>query len=183
MKIHGMMDRSTVNGPGVRAVLHVQGCKLACPGCWNPLSWDTESGKGYSIVRLLQWIKFTNGIDGLTISGGEPMDQALDLATLLRWVREFFPHLSIGLFTGYAESELDKMPMWPAIKYCLDFAVVGRYNALQPVQLPMVTSANQRLIIFRRYRPEDFTLPSVEVTISETGQAVETGFPIHGDVV
>jgi anaerobic ribonucleoside-triphosphate reductase activating protein len=183
MRIHSLVSNSTVNGPGNRAVIWTQGCRLGCAGCWNPETWDFNAGQDYSIARLLQWIGSLKGIEGLTISGGEPMAQELPLCTLLHWTREFFPNLSIGMFTGYAELELGKFAMWPSIRHRLDFAVVGRYNALRPVQLPMVTSANQKLLIFRRYRPEDFTLPSVEVTISDTGQCVETGFPIHGDVV
>jgi hypothetical protein len=58
---------------------------------------------------------------------------------------------------------------------------MGRYNRLQPVQLPMVTSSNQKLVIFKRYTSADFALPSVEITIDAAGESVTTGFPILGE--
>jgi hypothetical protein len=81
-------------------------------------------------------------LDAVTFSGGEPMQQADDLATLLRGVRSPFSTLSVGMSTGYSEEELDagryftrhganrdqRLALWRSIRGQLDFAVMGRYD-------------------------------------------------------
>src|SRR5713226_3361103 len=94
---------------------------------------------------LLAWVYtlWSKGaISGLTISGGEPLEQAPGLAEFLENVHRLLPDLSIGLFSGYSETELnrgrylcfpstvveEKQQLWWRIRSCLDFAVCGRYN-------------------------------------------------------
>ena len=65
------------NGPGVRVSLFVSGCTHHCLGCFQPETWDFNYGKKFTdetiweILRLLE----PNYIDGLSILGGEPLDQ------------------------------------------------------------------------------------------------------------
>lgn len=77
-RIHSIQTLGTVDGPGVRAVVFMQGCPLRCVYCHNPDTWDSEDGEEASpesvaakILRLKNF--YLNG--GVTVSGGEPLLQ------------------------------------------------------------------------------------------------------------
>jgi len=199
LRIHSRIEHSTVNGPGDRAVLWTQGCGLHCSSCWNPETHSHANGKEYSVSELLGWLSgIVPDIDGITISGGEPIEQAPALFELVLAIRLHFPRLSLGMFSGYSERELEKgcyvgadiapwesiykRALWLGIRSHLDFAVLGRFNRLQPSNDPLVTSRNQQLKIYRRYKPEDFSPQGVEVSIDPKGLSVLTGFPTHGNL-
>ena len=94
LRVHGMTESSRVNGPGTRAVIWAQGCSHGCVGCFNPFSHDPTTGDLVTIDSLLSWVgslRFGGHITGLTISGGEPMQQAVALAELLEAVRSSMP--------------------------------------------------------------------------------------------
>ena len=196
LRVHAQMESSQVNGPGRRAVIWVQGCSLGCAGCFNKRSHSTAGGREVKIPVLVDWLKslwLADAISGLTISGGEPMEQAAEISTFLEAVRSGLPPLSIGLFSGYAEGELvqgqfradsslsraQRGDLWQRIRRHLDFAVLGRYNRLQPSDRPLATSRNQQLLLLSDRHPEgDFTAQSVEITIGAEGMTQITGFPV-----
>jgi hypothetical protein len=97
------------------------------------------------------------------------------------------------MFTGYTLDELErgryftfedctaKIVTWELIRTQLDFAVMGRYNRLAPVALPLRSSRNQHLHLFtNRYQQSDFGEPTVEVSIGQDGVTTVTGFPLLG---
>jgi anaerobic ribonucleoside-triphosphate reductase activating protein len=203
MKIHNIVESSLVNGPVESMVIWVQGCKLACPGCWNPETWSmTGGGEYYSVNRLVGELDVRlrdTGIPGLVFSGGEPMHQAAELEKVLTTIHWRFPKLAIGMYTGYTDSELlkgeyywkarakfkdvdseraAKRETWVGIRHCLDFAVMGRYNQQWPSTMPMLGSANQKLCLFsNRFVTEDFPEQQFELNIGETALVQLTGFP------
>jgi len=198
MLVHAILSASRANGLGLRAVVFVQGCQLGCPGCFNP---ETHLFRGTEIpeakvVEVLIRAHGEHGIEGVTFSGGEPMQQADSLVALIKGLRREAPTLSFGMFSGYTERELDegrysiwgrriaakeKRTLWDAIRALLDFAVLGRFNQLQPGSAPLRSSRNQVLRLFSgRYLEADFARPATEVLIHETGWAELTGFPILG---
>ena len=201
LRVHSFLESSSVNGPGQRAVIWLQGCSIGCPRCWNPSTHLRSGGSEWAVEKILAWLDLVRSrieISGLTISGGEPLEQAPGLVQLVEGVRDQFPDLSIGLFSGYGETELDrgsylcfpsaiaveKRELWRRIRRTLDFAVLGRYNTLAPSNDPLITSRNQRLRLYSsRYSPADFKPQHVEVTIDGHGLTQITGFPVSGAVV
>lgn len=197
MLLHSFLPASRANGPGRRCVVYFQGCSLHCPGCWNPA---THSFRGVEesateVVARVNDARRLEPLDGVTFSGGEPMQQAEALLELIVEIRKVAPSTSLGMFTGYAEDELhtgryvtrsrtpiERRPaLWNAIRGHLDFAVMGRYDATQPSCEPLRTSQNQRLELFsQRYNERDFGPQLVEITIAPTGHSVVTGFPVRG---
>jgi anaerobic ribonucleoside-triphosphate reductase activating protein len=206
MFIHNKIDVSQVNGPGKRAVVWVQGCQLGCAGCWNPESHDPNAGEEMIGKHLIDWVEAQysqHRIEGVTFSGGEPMHQIYALNVVVEEIKNRMSWLSIGMYSGYSEAELDKgkfeiyVPQdggqalanlasthflhhqWKRLRRSLDFAVLGRYNRLQPVSRPLVTSANQELKLYsRRYDERDFRPQEIEIHIPESGHLVTiTGFP------
>jgi anaerobic ribonucleoside-triphosphate reductase activating protein len=186
LRVHAVMELSTVNGPGARAVIWVQGCSLGCQGCWNPETHDPLRGSRLDVSELLEWFANVSReyrLEGLTISGGEPMEQAPAVLDLLCRLKAAHPAKTTGLFSGYTERELPES-LWRAMKSHLDFAVLGRYNARRRSHHPLVTSTNQVLRLFTpRYSLADFAAQSVEVRIDDTGLTQITGFPVLGSPV
>jgi anaerobic ribonucleoside-triphosphate reductase activating protein len=198
MLVHTIMPASRANGPGLRCVVFVQGCNLGCPGCWN--FWGHAfRGTEFAVETILAEVVNRHrqySLNGVTFSGGEPMQQADDLATLLQGLRSALPTLSVGMFTGYSEEELDggryftrhgvdrdhSLALWRSIRRQLDFAVMGRYDRLQSSDAPMRTSANQVLRLFSaRHTEMDFSVQTVEITIAADGLTRTTGFPTLGN--
>ena len=135
-------------------------------------------------------------LEGITFSGGEPMQQADSLLRLIRCLHQQAPEQSFGLFSGFAEPELDRgqywiwgnessdqqrKRLWQEIRECLDFAILGRFNQAQPSDMPLRTSRNQVPRLFTdRYTFSDFSKQLTEVNIKEGGQVEVTGFPTLG---
>ena len=90
-RIHSFQSLGTVDGPGVRAVVFMQGCPLRCACCHNPDTWDFSGGKIVSaeeIFRKIQRLRAYFGKDGgVTVSGGEPLLQADFVAELFSLCR------------------------------------------------------------------------------------------------
>jgi len=198
MLIRGFVPVSRANGPGRRAVLWLQGCSLGCPSCWNQaaLPFRGTPTDGQEIVERVLALQHAGMIEGLTFSGGEPMQQAPTLLGLIERLRDSGGvDLSFGMFTGYTLGEVergrysmfegrgDEASIWRAIRCHLDFAVMGRYNVNAPANLPLRTSRNQRLHLFSgRYRESDFGEQIVEISIAGNGNAKVTGFPVLGEL-
>ena len=197
MLIHALFPASHVNGPGHRAVVFVQGCRLGCAGCWNP---QTHAFKGadWSVPELGEWLcarQAANLIDGVTFSGGEPTHQIGDVVELVKGLRRGMPDLSIGMFSGYSEQELQagrywtrnlldratRTHQWEALRGLLDFAVLGRFNRQLPSLDPLRTSRNQQLHLYStRHSEADFEALQAEVMIGPHGLVEITGFPVSG---
>ena len=197
MRINSIAHASRVNGPGLRSVIWFQGCNLQCPGCWNPRT-HPYVGEDEYVPHVADRIfaHCVPGTEGLTISGGEPLQQAISLKLLTREVKARRPDWSIGLFTGYTHRELADgnfrpMPdgdgykefnkeLWLEIRENLDFAIMGRYDRTQPTgHGALVSSANQKIELFSmRYSLQDFSPLSVEFSIDDTGLTQVTGFPV-----
>ena len=200
MLIHGFVRGSRVNGPGLRAVVYFQGCTLGCRSCWNAES-HPFNGEEWSIAQATDLVLCAHearGIEGVTFSGGEPMQQAHDLLSLVEAVHERLPAVSFGMYSGYSAQELTsgcywcrgeltqvaRQAFWRCIRGHLDFAVLGRYVTGRPSALALRTSTNQTLEIFSdRYGEKDFEPQEVEVHIGESGLVQVTGFPIAGPPV
>jgi anaerobic ribonucleoside-triphosphate reductase activating protein len=197
MLVHGFIEGSRVNGPGLRAVVHLQGCDLNCPGCFNPAS-HAFTGRDHDPAEVAAWVVRANGIrtlDGVTFSGGEPMQQASGLLDVIESLSPRLPQLSFGMYSGYSLRELEagrfrttpefaqraRQEVWARIRSLLDFAVLGRYVATRPSRLPLRSSANQELLLFTdRYREHEFASQEVELHIEPNGLVRVTGFPGAG---
>lgn len=85
-RIHSFESFGTVDGPGIRFVVFMQGCPLRCKYCHNPDTWNVFGGKEYSpedvAANALRYKKYWRGGGGLTVSGGEPLLQ-IDFVTQL----------------------------------------------------------------------------------------------------
>src|SRR4051794_9779781 len=107
-RVHAIEPRSRANGPGARFVVWLQGCTLGCPGCFNPGTHDPAGGREVPLDDLAPQLAATPGIEGLSPSGGEPLQQPAAAAALLEAARAL--GLSTLAFSGYTEAEIRALP-------------------------------------------------------------------------
>ena len=78
--VHSIQSMGTLDGPGVRFVIFLQGCPLRCKCCHNPDTWDYNGGTEYSaeelVKKALRFREYFGREGGVTVSGGEPLLQA-----------------------------------------------------------------------------------------------------------
>ena len=79
-RVHSFQSLGTVDGPGVRFVVFLQGCNLRCKCCHNPDTWDMTGGTEYSseeiVNKVLRYKAYFGKEGGITLSGGEPLLQS-----------------------------------------------------------------------------------------------------------
>ncbi|MBO0350276.1 radical SAM protein [Phormidium pseudopriestleyi FRX01] len=142
--------QSTVQvlGPGQRAVLWVQGCPFACPGCIVPESWDARGGETLTIQELAHWILAQPDIEGITFSGGEPMMQADPLIQLIDTLRQQRER-GVMCYTGYRLETLQQQgtDAQRQLLQRLDLLVDGQYRQEEHDNLLWRGSRNQRLLL------------------------------------
>lgn len=99
-KIHSIETFGTVDGPGIRFVVFMQGCTLRCKYCHNRDTWDPHIGKDMSADELVNEIlRYKSYMDnsggGVTVSGGEPLLQAEFVTELFKKLKELNIHTAL----------------------------------------------------------------------------------------
>ena len=196
LRIHQFLPQSKANGPGNRAVLWVQGCTLSCPGCFNTPTHPGQAGGTESVDSLFeQIVALGSSIEGITISGGEPLQQQTGIAALLRRIKAE-TKLSVVLFTGFSWEELERMgeanrqragaDISTALPLPLlsdvDVLLAGRYDAGRRIARGLLGSDNKiAYFLTTRYNQADLDrVPKVEVIITPAGRVFTTGIdPVH----
>jgi anaerobic ribonucleoside-triphosphate reductase activating protein len=162
------------NGPGKRLCIWLQGCNLSCDGCFNTHTHPAKDCLLLSPAQVVEHIiafEKEESIRGITITGGEPLQQPEEVMALLIQVPK---NLDILLFTGYSIKEIIADPKKSAIVSRCDAALCGRYKAF-PDMPPL--ACKKLLLSTGRIRKEDIH-PSrvVELTVSKR-HGLLTGFP------
>lgn len=139
------------NGPGCRVTLWIPGCTHKCPGCHNAWTADYNQGQEFTQDTYEELCNILDKpyIKGLTISGGDPMDQddqtLIDLIQLCFDISLEYPTKDIWLYTGYYKEDL-KDKQLELLNY-IDVLVDGPFEiAKRDITLPFRGSWNQRII-------------------------------------
>jgi anaerobic ribonucleoside-triphosphate reductase activating protein len=178
VRLHAFEPRSRANGPGARFVVWFQGCTLGCPGCFNPTTHDAGGGRAVAIDELVgELTRASHGgrIEGLSLSGGEPLQQPDAARALLDAARAL--GLSTLAFSGYAIDEISALPGGPDVLARLDVLIDGRYVSSDRLATGLRGSANQRIqLLTERYTRADVeATPVAEIRIGPTGDVILTG--------
>lgn len=129
------------NGKGVRYVIFCQGCKHHCPGCQNPETWDFNGGELIAIEDIEEDILRHPYIDGVTFSGGDPMEQWAALSELAKWCHA--NNLNVWCYTGYLFEDLTDNPLLQHVDVLVDGPFI---ESLTEGEHPYCGSTNQRII-------------------------------------
>ncbi len=186
LRVASWVDVTEAEGPGARFALWVQGCTVRCPGCCNPAMLDSAGGRAVSPAEVVREVAAVrHRIEGVTLQGGEPFEQAAPLAEVARAVRPL--GLSVMAFSGYTLEELRaaRDPGVAALLAETDILVDGRFDRERPErERRWVGSSNQRFhFLTGRYRPGIERIhpgepeTTVELGIGGEGRARADGSP------
>ena len=153
MKVARVLYPVKVLGPGMRIGLWLSGCPRRCEGCSNPELWETESYQEVAVADLLNQLEKiirTRSVDGVTITGGEPLFQPKELAKLLMGLKDLTTDILV--YTGYTLAEL-KSSAEPAVGECLEqigVVIDGPYVKNLNRDCLLRGSENQRIIVLNQ---------------------------------
>lgn len=136
---------SIVDGPGLRTTLFVSGCHNHCPGCHNPLLQNPNYGSDIDIETLVDKLCLYN--QDVTLSGGDPMEQAAALWHVAKELKNRNNNINIWVYSGYKYEDLIKdADALKLLEYC-DVLVDGRFEIdKKSLECLFRGSTNQRLI-------------------------------------
>ena len=150
-KIHSIETFGTVDGPGIRYVIFLQGCHLRCKYCHNRDTWDTTVGTPKKVSELVQdiqkysdYIKFSKG--GVTVTGGEPLLQPKFLIALFTELKKLGYHTALdtsGMF-----------PLTPEVKQVLsltDLVLLDIKHINDEKCKDLVGFPNEKELAFAKY--------------------------------
>ncbi len=194
LNVHAVANESFVNGPGSRFVIWTQGCTKGCVNCFNPRTWPFKNRGTEMDPVILAMDVLMSGAEGLTISGGDPLEQPKATFELLRALHDeegdvMLPR-GIIVFTGYTWEEIKGLEGEDGqyARSCLnmiDVLIDGRYVDALRYPHHLAGSSNQRF----HFNPktgrgkaligEDaiITDQSVEILSTENDVVEVTGFP------
>ena len=139
------------NGTGCRVTLWIPGCSHNCPGCHNAWTTNYNIGKKFDddAKQLISNELSKSYISGITISGGDPLDQSeeflKELEEYLTEIRNKFPDKNIWIYTGYYYKDLNEAQL-RVVRLC-DKLVDGPFiKSLADPSLPFRGSSNQSII-------------------------------------
>lgn len=183
----------TVLGHGRRVGIWFQGCSIHCKGCVSQDTWDPAGGGPIAVADLLAWCraKAGEGLDGITLSGGEPFDQPQALGALLdglrRWRQQAGLELDLLCYSGYPLKTLEARH--PALLAKLDALIPEPYADGLAGGGIWRGSANQTLVPLSplgqaRYGARLHEMPAgkaMQVAV-EGGRVWMIGIPGRGDM-
>ena len=150
MFLSGIEYESIIDGAGIRNVLFISGCCHKCKGCHNPKTWDFNFGIEFTIEKQMQFIqkcKENPLLDGITLSGGDPMYSAKELINFVRLYKENLPNHNIWIYSGFTYEEIIKDKYMKELLSECDVLVDGPYiEELRDLSLKFRGSSNQKII-------------------------------------
>ena len=146
MNISGIIYDSVVDGEGIRNTLFISGCLHHCHGCHNPQTWDFDYGYKFTKEKQKEFIKKCKDnplLDGITISGGDPVYSSKELIPFLKEYKKENPTHTIWLYTGFKYEDIKDNEILKLI----DVLVDGEYiKEFRDITLAFRGSSNQRII-------------------------------------
>ncbi len=190
LRVAKILVGTEAQGPGLRSAIWLQGCSLRCANCCNPEMLGEKGGEMCSVSALREhlWSAMPTSqggehsqIEGITILGGEPFEQAVGTSALAKEAQAV--GLSVMVFSGFTLAEL-KQRDDPAIDRLLshcDLLVDGRYRESEPEgNRRWIGSRNQVMhFLSDRYDPADarFGEPNTVEIRFKPGSLTVNGWP------
>jgi len=183
LQVAQIVPCTEAEGPGRRFALWFQGCPLRCPGCCNPEFIPFAGGEAMPLADVLAKLDGARGqgIEGITLLGGEPLAHAAGAAALARATRE--RGLTVMVFSGHTleEAQAQNDPDVDAVLALTDILVDGPYvRELPDTTRRWIGSTNQRIhFLSDHYRADDpcWREPNTLEIRVRGGEVSVNGFP------
>lgn len=150
MNISGIVYDSVVDGEGLRNTIFVSGCLHHCKGCHNPQTWDFNHGYEFTEKKQNEFIEICKSnpmLNGITISGGDPIYSSKELIPFLKKYKKENPTHTVWLYTGFKYEEIKNNK----ILQLIDVLVDGEFiEELKDTTLAFRGSSNQRIIDIKK---------------------------------
>jgi len=181
----------TTLGPGLRIGLWVQGCSFRCDGCISPDLWQREEQQRVEVLQVFQQIlSYAPENTGLTVSGGEPFEQAEALGAIFLLIRQYTA-LDILVYSGYTLDEiLSGSKAKKEMLRLTDVLIDGRYHKDLPTNKLWRGSDNQQMHLlseraqkYSSFIEEEYSLSrlfQIEITTENNFRII--GIPGKGDM-
>jgi anaerobic ribonucleoside-triphosphate reductase activating protein len=191
LRVNYILPESQANGPGLRYTIWVQGCGIHCKGCSNTDTWDPHGGKDIDVDELVKDILSRKNLDGVTITGGEPLDQSSAVTELCK---KLFGKISVFLTTGYIINQvhIDILRKYHCLAHHSNPTLRDRLNAIEyldilcsgPFEADKICSgewkgsSNQEIRYLTDMGKKQSHMPVIpkEFFIQKDGTTIETGF-------
>lgn len=111
MNYYRILKYDTANGPGIRTTIWFTGCIFHCSDCFNSEIRDFKAGKLFDEKAKEELFSYLNDshTTGLSVLGGEPLAQDIELANLLKEVKETYSDKNIWMWTGFQLKDIMNM--------------------------------------------------------------------------
>jgi anaerobic ribonucleoside-triphosphate reductase activating protein len=181
LRVATIVADTEAEGPGRRFAVWMQGCSLRCAGCCNPEMFDERRGTAMTTEQLAAQIPA--GVEGITLLGGEPFEQAAGCAEFARLAKA--RGLTVMVFSGYTRAELADRSDAAELFAEIDLLVDGRYDRTKPEPPPpigrrWIGSANQTMhYLTTAYGADDPRMRAsntIEIRVSARGMLIN-GWP------
>lgn len=182
----------TALGPGRRVGIWFQGCSIGCPGCMSHDTWEpTAPADQVPLTDVTGWVARLpeDEVDGITISGGEPLDQPAALLGLTAWLRDHFgpDRVDLLVYTGYTHQVVRRRHADTLAHVDAVITEPYRRNAAGTA-LRWRGSPNQRLVPLTRLGGERYgahvdapAVDGLQVSVGD-GRVRIVGIPRPGDL-
>lgn len=149
-RIHSIDTFGTVDGPGIRFVLFMQGCALQCQFCHNPDTWETAGGRQVTVDDILKEIEpylpyYQGSGGGITVTGGEPTLQAPFVAELFKACKEKF-----GLHTALDSSGFCEPAHAAELLSYTDLVLLDLKQINKEKHMKLTSQPNDRILRFAK---------------------------------
>jgi len=155
-RIHSFETFGTVDGPGIRFVIFMQGCNFRCKFCHNPDTWFKDGGKEYTPTQVItEILKYKTYYDksngGITISGGGPLLQIDYITEVLKLAKENDIHTAIdtaGDIDMQDEASIKKLD--ELLKYT-DLVLLDIKEIDEQKHINLTGKSNKNTLMFAEY--------------------------------
>jgi len=175
-----------VLGPGERSVIWFHGCSRRCPNCIADTMNESADYEQVLPSELAEWVMNNAGIKGITLSGGEPLQQPIEELTEFLTLVKRHTNLSVLCYTGYLNEDISANGKYITVLPLIDVMIDGEYRQEEDFGQRWRGSANQRFhFLTDRYRNQQEEWNNsfereIEMELDINGKLLISGVPTKG---
>lgn len=156
--VHSIESFGTVDGPGIRLVVFMQGCPMRCLYCHNPDTWKIGAGKETDAKDIIEEYNKNRAFykkGGITVTGGEPLVQIDFLIELFRLCKKNGIHTCIDTSgVTYSETNLEYMAKLDELMDCTSLVLLDVKHIDSDKHKELTGRKNENILAFAKYLEE-----------------------------